>query len=115
MLHEIIGWMAGDTAVHGTKIVDSTGFSISRYRDWHNAKYGTISVKQFAKLHIVHALGGMICSAAVTPGKANDSPYLREMLSGGHCNPLTCGPDAVRSRLNGQAMGNILPNIGRPA
>ena len=35
--------------------------------------------------------------------------------SGGHCNPLTCSPDAVRSRLNGQAMANILPNIGRPA
>ena len=81
ILHEIIGWMAGDAAVHGTKIVDSTGFSISRYRDWHNAKYGTISVKQFAKLHIVHALGGKICAAAVTPGKANDSPYLREMLA----------------------------------
>ena len=81
ILHEIIGWMAGDAAVHGTKIVDSTGFSISRYRDWHNAKYGTISVKQFAKLHIVHALGGKICAAAVTPGKANDSPYLREMLT----------------------------------
>ncbi len=55
--------------------------SISRYLDWHNAKYGTISVKQFAKLHIVHVFGGKICAAAVTPGKANDSPYLREMLT----------------------------------
>ena len=26
MLHEIIGWMAGDAAARGTKIVDSTGF-----------------------------------------------------------------------------------------
>ena len=54
---------------------------MSGYRDWRNAKYGTISVKQFAKLHIVHALRGMVCAAAVTPGKANDSPYLREMLA----------------------------------
>ena len=82
ILHEIIGRVAGDAAARGTKIVDSTGFSISRYRDWHNAKYGTISVKQFAKLHVARALGGMICAAAVTPGKANDSPYLREMPAG---------------------------------
>ena len=26
ILHEIIGWMAGDATVHGTKIVNSTGF-----------------------------------------------------------------------------------------
>ena len=57
------------------------GFGISRYQDWHNAKYGTISVKQFAKPRIVHALGGMMCAAAVTPGRANDSPYLWEMLA----------------------------------
>ena len=73
--------MAGDTAAHGTKIVDSAGFGISRYRDWRNAKYGTISVKQFAKLHTVYALGGMICAAAVTLGRANDSPYLGKMLA----------------------------------
>ena len=35
--------------------------------------------------------------------------------SGGHCKPRTCGPDSMRSRLNGQAVANILPNIGRPA
>ncbi len=57
------------------------GFGTSRYRDWHNAKYGTISVKQFAKRHIVHALGGMICAAAVTPCRTNDPPYLRDMLA----------------------------------
>ena len=81
ILHEIIGWMAGDAAARGAKIIDSTGFSIFRYMDWHNAKYGTISVKQFAKPRIARALGGKICAAAVTPGKANDSPYIREMLA----------------------------------
>ncbi len=58
------------------------GFGISRYRDWHNAEYGTISVKQFAKLPVARALGGVTCFAAVTPGRANDSPYLREMPAG---------------------------------
>ena len=77
----MIGWMASDAAAHGTKIVDSTGFSIYRYQDWHNAECGTISAKQFAKLHVARALGGTVCAAAVTPGRANDSPYLREMLA----------------------------------
>ena len=27
---KIIGWMAGDAAIHGIKIVDSTGFGTSR-------------------------------------------------------------------------------------
>ena len=39
-------------------------------------------MKQFAKLHVARALGGKICAAAVTPGRANDSPYLREMPAG---------------------------------
>ncbi len=39
-------------------------------------------MKQFAKPHVARALGGKICAATVTPGKANDSPYLREMPSG---------------------------------
>ena len=39
-------------------------------------------MKQFAKLHVARALGGMVCAAAVTPDKANDSPYLREMPTG---------------------------------
>ena len=37
-------------------------------------------MKQFAKPRVARALGGKTCAAAVTPGKANDTPYLREML-----------------------------------
>ena len=81
ILHKLILWMAGDDAARGTKIVDSSGFSIARYADWYNAKYGKISVKRFAKLHIMQTLHGKICAAMVTPGKANDSPYLRAMIA----------------------------------
>ena len=80
VLQQIITWMAGDEAVHGTKIVDSSGFSIARRKEWYNAKYGNISVKLFAKMHLIHAPQGKICSAMVTPGSANDSPYLRKMI-----------------------------------
>ena len=77
---KIITWMAGDDAVHGTKVVDSSGYSIARYVDWYNAKYGKISVGLFAKLHLIHTPHGRICAAMVTPGEDNDSPYLREMI-----------------------------------
>ena len=33
---KIITWMAGNGAVHGTKIVDSSGYSIARYVDWYH-------------------------------------------------------------------------------
>ena len=79
--HEMILWMAGDDAVRGTKVVDSAEFSIARYADWYNAKYGKISVKKFAKLHIIQTPHDKICSAMVTPGRANDSPYLRAMIA----------------------------------
>ena len=92
ILHRIIGRIAGDVAAHGTKIIDSTGFSISRHQDWHNAKYGTISVKQFAKPRVAHTRRGTICAAAVAPGRANDSPHLRTMLVGCRADPATCRP-----------------------
>ena len=81
VLQKIITRMAGDDAVHGTLLVDSSGFSIARYMDWQNAKYGRLSVRLFCKLHIMHTLHGMACAAVVTPGKANDSPYLRAMVN----------------------------------
>ena len=59
--------MAGGGAVHDTLLVDSSGFSIARYVDWQNAKYGRLSVRLFAKLHIMHTLHGMVCAATVTP------------------------------------------------
>ncbi len=60
VLYKLILWMAGDYAARGTKIVDSSGFSIVRYADWYSAKYGKISVKEFAKLHIMQTLHGKI-------------------------------------------------------
>ena len=78
---KIIIWMAGNDAVHGTKIVDSSGYSIARYVDWYSSKYGKISAKYFVKLHLIHTSHGKICAAMVTPGEANDSPHLREMIS----------------------------------
>lgn len=48
--------------------------------DWRNAKYGAIGVKRFARMHVAHALGGMPCAAAVTPDKANGSPYPGTMM-----------------------------------
>ena len=72
--------MAGEEAVHGTKRVDSSGYSISRYKEWQNAKYGKFSVQDFAKLHLIHTPHGKICAATVTPGNATDSPHLRKMI-----------------------------------
>ena len=45
-----------------------------------NAKYGKLSVRLFSKLHIMHMLHGTVCAAAVTPGKVNDPPHLRQMI-----------------------------------
>lgn len=77
---KIIIWMAGNDVVHGTKVVDSSRYSMTKYVDWYNAKYGKISARLFAKLHLIHTPHGRICAAMVTPEEANDSPYLREMI-----------------------------------
>ena len=77
---QIIVWMAGEDTAHGTKIADSGGYGISRYKEWQNAKYGKPGVQDFAKLHLIHTPYGKVCAAMVTPGKANDSPYLRKMI-----------------------------------
>ena len=61
--------------------MDSSGFSISTYKDWTNAKYGNLSVKDFVKLHIIHTPHGKICAATVTKGDAHDSPMLPHMLN----------------------------------
>lgn len=69
--------MAGEGAVNGATIVDSSGFSASRFIEWQHAKYGQISVHGFAKLHLIHMPYGEICAPQITPGNANDSPYLK--------------------------------------
>lgn len=40
-------------------------FSIAKYMDWQNAKYGTLSMKLFCKLHIMHTLHGMACAVVL--------------------------------------------------
>ena len=40
VLQKIITLMAGDDTVHDTLLVDSSGFSVSMYENWQNAKYG---------------------------------------------------------------------------
>ena len=52
---------------------------MSGCRDRHDAKYGTIGARGFAKPRVARALHGMVCAAAATPGGANDPPYLRDM------------------------------------
>ncbi len=71
--------MVGRDTVHDTLLVDSGEFSIAKYVDWQNAKYGNLSVRLFAKLHIMHTLHCTVCAATVTHGNASDSPYLRLM------------------------------------
>ena len=67
ILQKIITRMASDDTVHDTLLVDSSGFSISMYENWQNAK---LSVRQFCKLHIMY--GMRRCR-----DMANDSPHLR--------------------------------------
>ena len=67
-------------AVHGTKSTTPVGTATARYIEWQSAKYGKISVQDFAKLHLIHTPYGNVCAAMVTPGKAGGSPYLREMI-----------------------------------
>ena len=78
MLQWILPWMAGDEA-KGDLLADSSGYSMGQYEEWTNAKYGSISVRQFCKIHIIHTPHGKICAAVVTPGHVHDSPQLRKM------------------------------------
>ena len=97
-------WMAGDEAVCGTKIVDSGGFGVSRRIKWHNAKYGNIGVKLFAKTHLIHTPQGRICIAMATPGKADDSPHPGMMIK-----MLPCGS----GDLLGDAAFRVIKNCQR--
>ena len=59
---------------------DSTGFGLLKYKSWSHAKYGEISCHDYAKLHVIAAVGGKILTFEVTPGTAGDSPQLKGML-----------------------------------
>ncbi len=60
---------------------DSTGFGLRKYKSWHHAKYGEMTGHDFAKLHIVGAVGGRILSFEATPGTSADSPEFARMFS----------------------------------
>ena len=71
----------GEGDADGTLMVDSSGFSLSSYKSWTNAKHGQISVKEYDKLHILQCINGKICAAIVTDEEANYSPILMGILS----------------------------------
>ena len=52
-------------------IADSSGFSVNAYVEWKHAKYGSINVRRFVKMHILRAGGGKI---VVATGEEHDSP-----------------------------------------
>ena len=58
VLRKMMFRMAGHDTAHGAKTVDSGGFSMRGYREWHGAKHGNIGVREFAKRRAVHAVGG---------------------------------------------------------
>ena len=73
MLQQLLPLMAGDEST-GNLLTDSSGFSKREFEEWHNAKYGDISVRKFCKLHIIHTLHGKICAATVTGGARKRLP-----------------------------------------
>ena len=76
---QIVTWMAGEDAVHGTRMADSGGYGMAWYTEWQNAKHGRLSVRHLARLHLTHAPYGKACAAMAAPGKANDSPHPGKM------------------------------------
>ena len=80
ILQKIVAWMGEDDA-YGTLMTDTSGFSVSAYKEWFNAKYGDLDVKVFDKMSILQSLRGKICAVEIIDGNANDFPSLRRLLS----------------------------------
>ena len=80
ILQKIVAWMGEDDA-YGTLMTDTSGFSVSAYKEWFNAKYGDLDIKMFDKMSILQSLRGKICAVEIIDGNANDSPSLRRLLS----------------------------------
>ena len=79
LLYALLLLQAGKDA-KGTLAGDSSGFSITRYEDWEDAKKGIVSRKLFDKLHVLVSPHGMIVACEVTRGRAHDSPIFRDMF-----------------------------------
>ena len=109
VLQEIIT-LSSDIGEDDDLIVDSSGYSVARYINWMKAKYGKISVKLFAKLHVLRSKHGRICAAAVSKGTANDSPYLRRMIS---AIPPGCGVAAADAAYGGKKNCGAVQDSGR--
>ena len=71
----------GEGDASGPLMKDTSGFSVSSYKEWRHAKYGSLNVKDFDKMAILQSLHGMICAVEVMAGTANDSPSLRRLLA----------------------------------
>ena len=67
-------------------------------------------MKQFAKPRVARALHGMACAAAVTPGRANDSPYFRTMQASA---PRGSGDVPADSQYGGVENCQAIKNSGR--
>ena len=69
-----------------------------------------INVKDFVRLHAVRTHQGKIGAATFTPGEANDSPYLREMIK---MMPSDSGDLLGDSAYGGVENCNAVPDSGR--
>ena len=67
-------------------------------------------MKLFAKLHVLQSKHGRICAAAVSKGTANDSPYLRMMIS---AMPPGCGVAAADAAYGGKKNCGAVRDSGR--
>ncbi len=59
---------------------DSTGFGLRKYKSWSHAKHREVTGHDFAKLHVIGAIGGRILSFEATPGTSGDSPEFAHMI-----------------------------------
>jgi transposase len=69
-------------AVESNFAVDSSGFSTCRFDRWFDAKYGRErSHKKWLKAHIMCGVKtNVVTSIEVTPGNANDAPFLAPLV-----------------------------------
>lgn len=65
-------------AVETSFAVDSSGFSTCRFARWYDAKYGReMSERVWVKAHLMTGVvTNIVTSVEITPGTANDAPYL---------------------------------------
>lgn len=69
------------SALEDTIAADSSGFSVCRFVQWHNEKYGTRSGRDWVKVHLASGTRTNVVTAAVIYNRdTNDSPILPELI-----------------------------------